>query len=125
MWISLAFAGEAYDRLKLRDGASCEGLEVAELITLAEADVAPPYVPMRAADCLLASHADDPRVIARARVWVRDDELLGLGLLVGRQIDRFPKDAAVAIAADATDERVLRRISESIRPEVRAVVAKR
>jgi hypothetical protein len=124
IWISLAFAGDAYDRLKLRDGASCEGLDVAELLVLAEADIAPTYVPMRAADCLLASHATDPIVAEHARAWVREERWLGLGLLVGRQIDRFPLEAALAIAADAQDARVVRRLGESIRPEVRAVVEK-
>ena len=49
-------ATSAYDVLKMRDAVGCDALGDApglrdELLALAEGDVAPPYVPMRAATC--------------------------------------------------------------------------
>lgn len=127
--VAAAWAG-AYDALKLRDGADCAalggGAEVRdELIALAEGDVQPAYVPMRAAACLVERFAGDPAVVERARAWVTEEQWAGLGMVVAARIDSFAVEDAVGIAQAAVvaeDRRVLRRIAKSERKVVRSVV---
>jgi hypothetical protein len=131
--VSVVSAG-AYDVLKLRDGADCAALGTGpavrdELITLAEGDVAPSYVPVRAAECLVEGFAADPVVVARAKAWVVEGRWAGLGILVAEEEARFSTEDAVAIARAAVAgsdprvrERVVRRFLKSERGDVRSVV---
>lgn len=86
--VSFALAGPAYDVLLPRDGASCDALGAAtpalrdELFTLAEAPDAVPWVPVRAAGCLVARFAGDPAVVDRLAGWAADPERAGLTLVV-------------------------------------------
>ena len=128
-WVSVASAG-VYDQLKLRDGFACDALGTTpavrdELLALAEGDVAPPYVPVRAAECLVQGFAEDPLVVERARAWVAERRWAGLGMVVADEEARFRLEDAVSIAQAARaagDSRLLRRFSRSGRVEVRAVV---
>ncbi|MDP2311746.1 MAG: hypothetical protein Q8P41_02495 [Pseudomonadota bacterium] len=137
MWfvmMGLAAAGGAYDVLKLRDGGDCAALGTGpeardELIALAEGDVGPPYVPIRAAECLVQGFAADATVVEHARTWVADPEKAGLGIIVAGEIDAFSVEDGVSIARAAvagTDpkmrERLIRRFMRSERIEVRKVV---
>lgn len=128
-----AWAGP-YDVLKMRDGADCAALGTGpevrdELIALAEGDVGPAYVPVRAAACLVEGFADDARVVERAQAWVSEERWAGLGIVVAGRIDAFSAEDGVAIAgaAVAADSgakaRIARRLAKSQREEVRSVVA--
>ena len=130
--VSGVWAG-AYDVLKLRDGADCAQLGTGaavrdELLALAEGDVAPSYVPVRAAGCLVEGFAGDPVVVERAKGWVAEKRWAGLGIVVAGRIDAFAPEDGVAIAKAAvagsdvaTRVRIAKRIARSEREEVRVV----
>jgi hypothetical protein len=130
-----ALAGPAYDVLKLRDGADCAALGTSpavrdELLTLAEGDIAPSYVPIRAAGCLIDGFAADPLVVDHARAWVTDPRWLGLGMLVANRVDTFsPQDglsiaqAIVAVPDPALKARLARRLARSQQVEIQKVAA--
>ncbi len=124
--VGLAAGADLYGLLRLRDAVPCSELGEGvrdELIVLAEGGVGPPYVPVRAAGCLVELYAVDPVVVDRAREWVSGGKFLGLGLLVAGRIDAFSVEDAVSIArAAGGDPRMTRRMAKSARVEVRAVV---
>lgn len=69
--------------LRLRDGVDCADLPAdpdlaAKLHLLAEADVAPPAVPLRAAACLTERYATDPRYLGWVTPWFSDEDRGGL-----------------------------------------------
>lgn len=112
---TVAWAGSAYDVLKMRDGAGCDALDAGardELIALAEGDVQPGYVPLRAADCLVKRWAADPVVVERAKVWVAEEKWTGLGIVVGSSIEKFSIEDGESIRRAVTNERVRRRLDE-------------
>jgi hypothetical protein len=106
-----------YELLRLRDGVDCSRLEAAdlkgELIALAESDVQPSYVPMRAAACLITLFAGDPAVVDHARAWV-SGEKLGLGMLVADRIGSFAVEDREGIVRAAVDPRVRRRLGVDV-----------
>ena len=124
--LGLAEAADLYGVLRLRDAVPCSELGQGvrdELIALAEGGLGPPYVPVRAAGCLVELYAVDPVVVERAREWVSGGKFGGLGMLVAGLIDAFSLEDAVSIArAAGADPRMTRRIARSTRVEVRAVV---
>ncbi|MDP2306786.1 MAG: hypothetical protein Q8P18_12250 [Pseudomonadota bacterium] len=136
MWILIggALAGGAYDALKLRDGADCAALGTGpevrdELIALAEGDVQPGYVSIRAADCLIAGFAVDAVVIERASAWVADPDKAGLAIVVASGVDGFTAEGALTIARAALAgpdagmrARMIRRLARSEHLDVRKVV---
>lgn len=131
MWLfGVALAGGAYDLLKLRDGAGCAGLEGPgmrdELIALAEGDVQPGYVSIRAAECLISEFPGDALVVSRAAAWVGDPERAGLAIVVAAAVDGFAVEDGVTIARAAVAgplrERLSGRLLRSGRVEVRKVV---
>ncbi|MES2642619.1 MAG: hypothetical protein V4850_24255 [Myxococcota bacterium] len=131
--VGMAFAGGAYDVLKLRDGGSCLELGTGpavrdELIALAEGDVLP-YVSIRAADCLVAGFSGDAVVVDAAARWVADPGLSGLGIVVAGSVDSFSVSDGVVLAQAALGgddpgmrARMIRRFARSERIEVRKVV---
>ncbi|MFZ5480665.1 MAG: hypothetical protein ACOZNI_28140 [Myxococcota bacterium] len=129
--IAAAWAG-AYEVLRARDEPGCAALgEVAreELAGLAEEDVQPPWVPVRAARCLVELYPD-AETAARVRPWMADPSRAGLALVVVGKLDLLPLAEATELARAALatpDERqrarVQRRLAASERAELRAVVA--
>lgn len=85
----------------------------------------PPWAPMRAADCLVRSHAVEIRPTIEG--WVTDPAVAGLGRLVLADLDAMPVEVAVPVARKALDghlaELARERIASSTRAEVRAVGA--
>lgn len=89
--------------LSTRDGEpSCAEVEevlaetdpVAAYLYIIEMVKMPPTVPMRAAGCLLAGHAE--AAAPQIKRWVTEPELKGLGLLVLNRLDQLPEPLAVA-----------------------------
>lgn len=120
-----------YRALSLRDGGpgcadlgSLSGALVPELITLVEQDPPPPWVAMRAADCLARAHTAE--ALPQLQSWVADPEARGLCLIVLGALDAAPLDPARVVAqaalsgpwaADAREQ-----LAASTRPELTALV---
>lgn len=73
--------------LRMRDGVACADLPAdpdlaAKLHLLAEADVAPAAVPLRAAACLTERFSADPRFLAWVTPWFSDEDRGGLAFAV-------------------------------------------
>lgn len=81
----------------------------------------PPWVPMRAATCLLAEHPREAE--ADALAWVADPEAAGLTTLVIGRLDGLPLDSAKRIGEAALagpHAEIARRRLEKLRtPELR------
>ena len=133
--VGFAAATPTVELLSLRDPVPCASLGAttpelkADLLGLAQGDQMPPWVPMRAAECVLSLYATDITLKDTLLPWMTDPERAGLALLVLDHIDLLPLEsatplaAAAATAADPTwAARFRDRISRSTRPEVRAVV---
>ena len=133
--VSLAAATPTVDLLRLRDAVPCTSLGAttpelrAELLGLAQGEEMPPWVPMRAADCLVTLYAADPTLRETLLPWMADPERAGLALLVLDRIDLLPTATAVPLATAAAGvadalwaTRFRDRILRSAQPEVRAVV---
>jgi hypothetical protein len=128
---SAAFAPAAH-ALSARDGNfDCSTIEamtpdpVGLLRELVDHAVRPPWIAMRAADCLVTRHAE--AAAADLDAWVADPERLGLGLLVMSRLDRLPEERATFLAARALEQgpdpvAVRRRLDGSAHPAVRALV---
>lgn len=95
LWIASGTAGAAeptldndnpvIHTLRARDPAPCADLpddgELAALLhAIAEADIAPAWVPMRAASCLTERYSTDARFLGWVTPWFTDDERGGLGM---------------------------------------------
>lgn len=71
--------------LRARSAVPCDTLAdqpdlAAELYAIAEADVAPAWVSLRAASCLAERFATDERFVGWVTPWFTDDERGGLGM---------------------------------------------
>ncbi len=117
-----------YDALLGRDSSpSCDELAsltldpVGTYRVLIEHATMPPWVGVRAADCLVSEHS----VAAREDIaaWVQDPELLGLALIALGGLDKMDPEVALDTArlalegplADRARERILKSESEAIR----------
>lgn len=91
--------------LSSRDPISCADAEaltptpVETLVYLVDNVARPPWVAMRAADCLIRGHAVDAQ--AQMERWVVAPELKGLGRLVLGAIDTMPVEVAVPVVSRA------------------------
>lgn len=127
-----ATADEAVRRaLAARDAApGCAEVEaltptpVETLLRVVEEVELPPWVPMRAAECLATRHA--AAVPDHLRRWVVAPETRGLGRLVVERLDAVPIDLARDLAMRALHEgpepeRARARIARLRTPELRAL----
>lgn len=131
-WTPSPAFGPAARALSARDGVfDCAAVEalsadpVGLLRELVDHAVRPPWVAMRAADCLVTRHAE--AAAADLDAWVVDPERLGLGLLVVSRLDTLPEARALALAERAIASgpdaaAVRRRIEASAHASVRALV---
>jgi len=97
-----------------------------DLAWVADHVTAPPWVGMRAGECLLRDHADTAGPVLRA--WVTERESRGLAWLVLDRLDTLPRALALELARAAIDEGpdprgARRRIARSESAEVRAAAA--
>jgi len=99
---------KVYDRLKVRKPEPrCPDVEtgitdaVGAFRGVITHITAPPWVPMRAATCMLNAHAKEAE--ADALKWVADPEQAGLTTLVLGRLDTLPLDIAKNIATAALD----------------------
>jgi hypothetical protein len=113
--------------LSSRDPVACSTLEAPIEVwrEVVWSTQGPPWVPMRAAQCLIERHAEAAQ--ADLSAWVIDPEARGLGLLVLGQLDRLPAGLALDLARRALDqgpdpERARKRIATCVHAEVRALV---
>jgi hypothetical protein len=83
----------------------------------------PPWVGIRAAECLITGHAAE--VPADLESWVTAPELLGLGLLVFAHVDKLPPAQALHLAQlglTGPNPRLVKlRLAKSTRPEIQAL----
>ncbi len=91
--------------------------ELAEVVT----NVAmPPWVPMRAATCLVEQHAEGSE--SHFLSWVTEPEKLGLGRLLLRRLDGLPDALALRIVQAGIEgplrDEVIQTASQDPRPEV-------
>lgn len=109
------------------DCAAVEALTptpVPTLLQMVDEAQQPPWVPMRAAECLVVRHPEEIR--DRLDRWVVEPELRGLGLLVINRLDDLPLDlakelAARAIAEGPEPEKTKARLLRLETPELRAL----
>ncbi len=105
--LSFAFAGPAYELLRLRDPVTCLDLGAAtpalreELAALTEPAVLPSSVQVRASVCLTERFADDPVVHAQFGKWMLDSERAGLALVVLQRAEALPRAVALDLARQA------------------------
>lgn len=85
---------------------------------------APPWLGVRAAQCILQLHAETET--ARIQAWVQDPTKVGLTLVVLGSLSELPAHIATPIAAAALagphTERVRPRLHKSAHPSVRALL---
>jgi hypothetical protein len=138
MWIALiaaALAGEL-DPLAVADPVACNTLGAADdalyahLVELAQPDVTPAVVPMRAAQCLLEVFGEHAGLDGVVLPWMRSPSTYGFALLVASRADSLPTTLAVA-AVNAAREmpdpglrtKLLRRFGRSGVGAVRGAAA--
>ena len=97
-----------------------------DLAWVADHVTAPPWVGMRAAECLLRDHADTAGIVLRA--WVTEPEARGLAWLVLDRLDTLPRPLALELARAAIDEGpdasgARKRIARSESAEIQAIAA--
>lgn len=122
---------KVFRALSVRHSApSCADVEaltptpVKTLLSLVEEVESPPWVPMRAAECLTRRHHAE--IAPQLDRWVTEAELRGLGLLVVGLLDELPEETGRTLATralkDGPDpERVRARLLRSERPSLRAL----
>lgn len=110
-----------------RDPVACSTIDasVETLREVVQTVSMPPWVPMRAAHCMIEGHAQT--IEDDLSSWVVDPETLGLGLLVLSELDLLPSELAVRVARLAltqgpSPERAAKRIVLAHQAEVRALV---
>ena len=120
-----------YRALAVRDPVpSCETIEtmsptpLADLLYVIDHATQPPWVAMRAAQCILRRHGEDAQPqIAR---WVRSEETRGLALMTFSLLDQMPLELATPIAEAALQgplaEDAQERLGRADSPELRALV---
>jgi len=74
------------------------GALTAALVAVAEGVEHPPWVPMRAARCVVEAAAEDPLALRAAEAWLRDEARPGLALMVTQGLDSLEPEAAVPLA---------------------------
>jgi hypothetical protein len=117
--------------LSPRDGgapcASLGGLSpkpVEDLTWVAVNITMPPWVGMRAAECLISDH--HAAALPTLRTWVTDPQLEGFGILVLTKLDALPlataKELATLALTQGPDvEKARKRIARSKVPEIQAL----
>lgn len=97
-----------------------------DLVWVADHVTAPPWVGMRAAECLLQDHAGTAGPYLRA--WLTEPEARGLAWLVLDRLDTLPQPLALELARVAIAEGpdaggARKRIARSDSAEIRAIAA--
>lgn len=119
-----------YKALIVRDAAPpCSDLEAmtttpaATFLYLVENATQPPWVGMRAAECLIKGHAQT--IQPQMEAWVSNTETKGLGYLALNHLDGMPMTVATAVATAALAgpeaEGARTRIQNAQTPEIRAL----
>lgn len=131
-WTPNADEDAVYRALSVRDGgpdcASVEALAkdpVAALVSMVENVQQPPWVAVRAAQCLVRGHAE--QVKPNLMTWVVAPQKRGLAILLANEADAMPEAVAVEVArvglAGPYAEDMRKRLVNSQHASVRALVA--
>ncbi len=121
-----------YDALSVRHTPpSCEAVEalatdpVDTLQVMVERAIQPPWVGVRAADCLITRHADE--IAPVLETWVSEPEYLGLALVTLGKLDGMSPEVAEGVAkaalAGPLSEEAIPRIAAAESERLRALVA--
>ncbi len=99
---------------------------IRSLTRLVEEVETPPWVPMRAAQCLALGHARD--ATDTLKDWVRAPDKRGLMLLLVEVLDKLPRDVAlqlgeIAVESGSDPDAARARIARFEDPELRALAA--
>lgn len=118
LWLLLATALGATDlsdvvsqRLAARDPVACAALDDLgpagavrdALVDVADTVERPPWVPMRAAACVMERVEGDAVALDAARRWAGDATRPGLALVVLRGLDPLPEPTALDLADRAVE----------------------
>ncbi len=102
-WVPSAEEEAVYRALSVRDrGPTCEAVEamakepVATLISVAEHATMPPWVGVKATECLTVRHAEAAKDTLSA--WMVDPERRGLALVIANRTADMPEPVAVQLA---------------------------
>lgn len=126
-----AAAEAVYRALSVRDPApSCEGVEaltetpLETLLFVVDNAQQPPWVGMRAAECLTSRHAEAAE--ASITAWVSSAETKGLAILALNQLDTMPLAVSLNVAraalAGPEADSARSRIERSTVAEIKALV---
>jgi hypothetical protein len=132
-WVPSAPEAALIQQLSLRDGSPpCAEMEAslpapaASLKAVVQNVQMPPWVPMRAAECLLVGHATESK--PELLDWVTRPELKGLGLLALGRLDAMPVELATEVATtaiargpDPASARV--RVARAVNPAIAGLAA--
>ncbi len=118
MWFALLLAGSASAQttpntdvlhaLSMRHPVPCAEVEalsptpVVSLLQVVDEVRHPAWAPMRAAECLIAGHAQEIR--PQLERWVVKPEYQGLARIVLSELDRLPLGMAIPLARKALQE---------------------
>jgi hypothetical protein len=85
---------DLYHLLASRDGVDCAALHasVDELVAMTDPAIQPPWVPVRAAECLVVTYPAEKRVAETILPWLDDPARKGLALVVAQHVDLLPAD---------------------------------
>lgn len=102
-WTPSAEEEAVYRALSMRDqGPSCEDLDamakdpVAVLINITEHATMPPWVGVRATQCLVSRHAEDAKATLSA--WIVDPNKRGLAFVISDNTAGMPEPVALELA---------------------------
>lgn len=102
-WTPSAEEEAVYRALSMRDqGPSCEDLDamakdpVATLINITEHATMPPWVGVRATQCLVSRHAEDAKSTLSA--WIVDPNKRGLAFVISDNTATMPEPVALELA---------------------------
>jgi len=128
-WTPSTEARAVYDALSARDPVGCETVEaltkdpVTTLLEVVDHATMPPWVAVRATECLVARHGTEVR--ERMIGWVQDPQTRGLAEIVYHGLDGLPEDLAVEVATAAlsgSDPAAARsHIAKSQLPRIKAL----
>jgi hypothetical protein len=116
--------------LSHHDFAGCASVRSAKISVSQWAEVAervevPPWVPIRAAICVVELYGEEG--LSAYLRWVAAPQWLGLSRVVVERIDILPEDAALSVAKAALngpdEEYVMRRLKNSAHPAVQQLLS--
>jgi hypothetical protein len=123
-----------YKAMKVRDPVpNCEALSALsedianDFVWLVDNIQRPPWVGVRAAQCVLMSHAEAKAELIEA--WMTDPLKMGVAILALGHLDELPEPLAARLAKAALSghlaDKAGRRLQDSVHPSIQDLILKR